>query len=270
MKNVPCQLFVMLVALAINIGFASCASAQEVPKAQSIAPMGVVPYTSGKKIVIDITTQLLYVLDGNMSLMMVPCGTGSGLVKDLETIPGNYKITTKEGVGRTSHLYKGAPMPYAMQLDATNMFIHGSPDFKPLRVDNVEIGIPQSHACIRMFVQDAKRLSELVSIGTPVKIIGSTGEFVTESDIVRRLYDKLPDGSYKLKILSDPSEVNVKVAREAFFNRQILVQGAKGKNPIVGMPFLPPSTRVALSSFEAITLTEEEKFNGKHLGGGYK
>lgn len=271
MKKVLCQLSALLVVITINLGLAPCASAQEVPKAQQlIAPAGTPPSVlGGKNIVIDITTQLLYLLEGNTSLMTVPCGTGSGLEKNLDTIADDYKITSKEGAGRKSHMYGNVPIPYAMRLSQTNVFIHGFEGFRSLRVDGMDIGIPQSHGCIRLKVEDAKKLSELVEIGTPVRIIGSTGEFVTESDIVRRLYDKQFDGSYRLKILAEnPAAADIMIAREAFFNRQILIKGAKGKNPTVGMPFLPLNSMVSLVKFESIVLTEEEKREGKHLKGG--
>lgn len=273
MKIVPCQLFAVLMALVISFSFVSCASAQGVPSTREVIPGGSPPHTDeGERlIVIDVSAQMLFLLEGKNTLLETPCGTGSGLTKDLETHKGFYKIKSKEGADRKSHLYKGAPMPYAMQLDDTNMFIHGSYDFKPLRAGEVDIGIPQSHGCIRIPVETAKKLSELVKIGTPVEIIGSSKEFVAESDIVNRLYQKLPDGSYQLKILGDkPSVEDIRAAREAFFNRQILVKGAGGKNPMVGMPFFTLGSMVSLSKFESIVLTDEEKREGRHLAGGFK
>ncbi|MFZ4765948.1 MAG: L,D-transpeptidase [Roseimicrobium sp.] len=61
--------------------------------------------------------------------------------------------------------FVGAPMPYWMRITASGVGMHSGPIPNP--------GRPASHGCIRLPVEMAAKLFEVVDVGTPVSIIGS-------------------------------------------------------------------------------------------------
>ena len=46
-----------------------------------------------------------------------------------------------------------------------NIYIHGTPD-------NVKLGVPASHGCVRMRNTDVVKLFDMVKVGDTVEIIG--------------------------------------------------------------------------------------------------
>lgn len=219
------------------------------------------PTPPGIRVVVDKTAQVLEVMDGDLVQFRCPCGTGTE-AEDCMTPEGTYKITSKEGPEAKSAKY-GSPMPYRMKLDDTGIFIHGSPGF--IKLKGAEYGVPQSHGCIRVSTKDAIEIQKLVKIGTKVEIKGSIKAFIAGNEVISKLFESKA-GEYRLKILSDPSPENIRLAREAFFNGTLLVKGKKGSNNVVvGYPFLPPSSRVSAAQFQDIVLTTEEKAAGKCL-----
>jgi lipoprotein-anchoring transpeptidase ErfK/SrfK len=73
----------------------------------------------------------------------------------------NFTITGKERMHYSS-LYHGAPMPFSMQLNKSNYFLHGGP----------VPGYPASKGCIRHFIAHAEILFGWAAIGTPGRTVG--------------------------------------------------------------------------------------------------
>lgn len=225
-------------------------------------PSTFTPTPPGIRVVVDKTAQVLEVMDGDLVQFKCPCGTGTE-AEDRMTPEGTYKITSKEGPEAVSGKY-GSPMPYRMRLNDTGIFIHGSPGF--IKLKGAEYGVPQSHGCIRVSTKDAIEIQKWVKIGTRVEIKGSIKAFIEGNGVISKLFDSYAGGEYRLKILSDPSPENIRLAREAFFNGTLLVKGKKGSHDVVvGYPFLPPSSRISAAQFQEIVLTADEKAAGKYL-----
>lgn len=106
------------------------------------------------RIIVDLSDQTLYLLDGNNVLRGFPVGIGKMLT---QTPQGEYTIINK------------APNPggpfgaYWMGLSRPHYGIHGTNDPS-------SIGGEVSHGCIRMFNQDVVQLAGIVPIGTRVTI----------------------------------------------------------------------------------------------------
>jgi hypothetical protein len=60
--------------------------------------------------------------------------------------------------------FVGAPMPYWMRLTSYGVGMHAGPIPRP--------GLPASHGCIRLPEAMARKLFDIVQVGTPVTIIG--------------------------------------------------------------------------------------------------
>jgi L,D-transpeptidase catalytic domain len=219
------------------------------------------------RVIVDKTSQMLFVMEGDLVKFKTPCGTGTELIvgkDDRRTKNGEYTITTKEGKDAISTLYAGARMPYRMQLDKTNMFIHGSEGFVQLK--GSDFGIPQSHGCIRVSTAAAIEIQKLITKGkTKVEVKGSLDAFVQGNEVIKSLFDN-DAGNYTLKILRDPSPQNIQNARNAFFAGTLLVKGKVGsRSTVVGYPFLPASARIPIAQFERLVLTDDEKSRGRTL-----
>jgi len=80
-----------------------------------------------------------------------------------ETPSGLYKITTKEENHFSS--FGQVYQPYSMAFQG-NFFIHGWPYYP----DNTLVPTGYSGGCIRLTTEDAKKIYDLVKIGTPVLI----------------------------------------------------------------------------------------------------
>ncbi len=223
------------------------------------------------KIVVDKTSQVLLVVNKTTgeALFSAPCGTGTELEDGLVTPAKTYKITDKYGIEAVSNNEdtKGVPMPYKLRLNGSTICIHGSPYFVVLKGKGNEFGLPQSHGCIRLSVENAKRVHSMVNVGTEVQVIGSIKDFLLgRQGIMTDLYSPGPNNTYVLKAKVSPTAENIEKLRKAFFDGQILVKGKKGSHDcVVGYPFMPPNSRIPLGEFEKIILTEQELAAGRRL-----
>jgi hypothetical protein len=103
-----------------------------------------------------------------------------GLVVDAYGTVVNPNATPNSPVPRGGH-YQPAPMPYFMEFSpAVGMHAGYLP------------GYPASHGCVRMPRDLALLFFERVQIGTPVAVIGSTGNLSR----VRRAIPVVPTGAY--------------------------------------------------------------------------
>jgi lipoprotein-anchoring transpeptidase ErfK/SrfK len=107
-----------------------------------------------KRIIIDLSDKMLYLLNNTTVTRGFPIGIGKILT---QTPVGNYTIINKVP-------NPGGPFgAFWMGLSRPHYGIHGTnnPD---------SIGTLASHGCVRMYNQDVLELSSMVSIGTQVTI----------------------------------------------------------------------------------------------------
>ncbi len=115
-----------------------------------------------KRVYIDMTHQTMRGLQGTRTVLRSPIGTG---IEGKATPDGIFKVQDFRSPMLHSKLYKGAPMPFAVQI-VGNIFVHGWPRVK---------GRPASHGCIHLPMtgaNPAKFFYEWTDTGTPVVITG--------------------------------------------------------------------------------------------------
>lgn len=128
------------------------------------------PLREGKKELperIEISTgeqKLFYFLDGvRMNTYAVSTGKPS-----MPTPKGGYSIVNKADKAWSPY---GLWMPYWMGLGTGKFGIHQLPYWpNGYREGEEHLGQPVSHGCIRLGIEPAKKLYELVEVGTPVFI----------------------------------------------------------------------------------------------------
>jgi len=123
------------------------------------APAG----NGGPKVIVDVdlTAQRMYVHfpDGTEETWPISSGRPGFATPD-----GKYKPQWVDP-DHVSKQYQDAPMPYAIFLDLKGHAIHGSYQKK--------FGVAVSHGCVRLPVDDAKRLFEAVKVsGAEIEITG--------------------------------------------------------------------------------------------------
>lgn len=110
-----------------------------------------------------------YDIDGKL-LRWGPISSGKDWCPDTgvrcSTPAGDYTLVYKKGADCKSSKFPlgkgGAPMPYCMFFDTNGHALHGSPTVP---------GYPDSHGCVRLFVEDAKWLNEsFVDRGTRILV----------------------------------------------------------------------------------------------------
>lgn len=106
------------------------------------------------RIIIDLSDKMLYLLDNNVVTRGFPIGIGKILT---QTPVGSYTIINKVP-------NPGGPFgAFWMGLSRPHYGIHGTNN-------PTSIGTLSSHGCVRMYNQDVRALSSMVSIGTHVAI----------------------------------------------------------------------------------------------------
>lgn len=112
---------------------------------------------------VNLSTMKVRVIQKGEVVLELPVATKGRDGSWWETPAGLYRIETKE-VDRFSHMGH-VHMPYAMQFSG-NFFIHGW----PTHPDGSPVSSTFSGGCIRLKDEDAKKLYEHVSIGTPILV----------------------------------------------------------------------------------------------------
>lgn len=121
------------------------------------------PQNSAAKVVIDVdlSTQRMHVDYPDGSTDDWPIASGR---PGLDTPDGKYKVQWMDK-NHISEEYDAAPMPYAMFFDLKGHAIHGA--------YQKQFGAAVSHGCVRLPVEDAKKLFEAVKLaGGEVEIVG--------------------------------------------------------------------------------------------------
>ena len=118
------------------------------------------PNAKSRFVLIDLQQQAFGAYENGKLAFWGPISSGR---RKFETPEGNFKILQKDKK-RISKSYPkpngGTPMPYALKFYG-DYWIHAGP--LP--------GKPDSHGCVRLMEEDARKLFQWVAVKTPVKII---------------------------------------------------------------------------------------------------
>ena len=122
-----------------------------------------------KKIVVNVTEQMLYAYDGDRLFMKEPVSTG---LEDTPTKVGEYSIYKKtpsrymQGAsdGPADQYYDLPGVPWDLYFSYDGDVIHGA-------YWHNNFGKKWSHGCVNMEPQQAKKLYEWAIVGTPVIVI---------------------------------------------------------------------------------------------------
>ena len=119
--------------------------------------------TAGPKVIVSVnlTTQRMHVQfpDGSEETWLISSGRPG-----YDTPGGKYKPQWIDP-DHVSKQYQDAPMPYAVFFDLKGHAFHGS--------DQKKFGVAQSHGCVRLPTEDAKKLFEAVKVsGAEIEISG--------------------------------------------------------------------------------------------------
>lgn len=130
-----------------------------------------------RRIVVNLSSFELRLYEGERILFRSVAAGGKLWCRDIrrscKTPSGHYRIGKKHGPNYRSKSYPikcaqkeacGASMPYYLQFSGEKFGIHGG--FVP-REPLAHV----SHSCIRIPVENAKRLFDMVSPGTPVTVL---------------------------------------------------------------------------------------------------
>lgn len=124
-------------------------------------PWPPLPDTSGKQIIVDLSTQQVFVYEKDVLLKTFLVSTG---VKEHPTVTGHFNIyvkllsTTMDGPG-----YHLPNVPYTMYF-YQDYGLHGT-------YWHHNWGHPMSHGCVNMYTPDAEWLFNWAEVGTPVWVI---------------------------------------------------------------------------------------------------
>jgi hypothetical protein len=154
---------------------------------------------SAVQVKISTAAQRLYVMEGTNVLLATPCSVG----KPGSTTPsGTHRIQSKSANRRRqSQPGAGYPMTYWMSFHSPAYGMHWG-FVKPY---------PCTHGCVRLPIKSAKKIFDMVSVGTPVHVASAHPEDATVGKTLPVLDDTtLPDPpmSYMLspKVFTDASQ----------------------------------------------------------------
>lgn len=116
---------------------------------------------SNVKVFISTGAQRLYVTEGNEVLLATPCGVGTTATP---TPAGTHRITSKtRHRRRQGQPGRGYPMTYWMSFYSPAYGMHWG-FVKPY---------PSTHGCVRMPLNSARKVFDMVKVGTPVNVSSS-------------------------------------------------------------------------------------------------
>ena len=137
---------------------------------------------SAVKVKISTAAQRIYVVEGDRVLLATPCSVGT---PSSPTPSGYHRILSKTfNRRRQSQPGAGYPMTYWMSFYSPAYGMHWG-FVKPY---------PCTHGCVRLPIKSAKKMFDLVSVGTPVHVASSHPEDSTIGKTLPVLDDStLPD-----------------------------------------------------------------------------
>ena len=111
-----------------------------------------------RRIVIDLSDQVLRAWDGKTVVYMMPVSTGK---RSTPTPTGTYRVQTKlRSTRMRGRGYDISGVPYTMYY-YRGYAIHGAPWRK-------NFNVPGSHGCVNLSVKHARMLYQWAKVGTPV------------------------------------------------------------------------------------------------------
>jgi len=148
------QVVRLVLAAALLLG----ATAAQAQLTKEIPPDKMPPPHPLTGVVINITRQRMTVIPPDGRVQVWPVATGR---EGLETPPGRYVIIWKDKDHKSSE-YDDAPMPFAMFF-TKGYAIHAT--FEP------GLGRPASHGCVRLALDKARLLFDMLQEGDEIQII---------------------------------------------------------------------------------------------------
>lgn len=142
--------------------FAPNISKAETPK-EELPTVSEKPQRTGRYVLINLDQMTLALQEGATTLAILSIISQGKPGSYYETIGGNYTYDYREALHFSSigHVY----MPYSVHVFG-NFFIHGIPYYP----DGTKVDTTYSGGCVRLSDQDAKRVYDFVSTGTPIII----------------------------------------------------------------------------------------------------
>jgi len=159
----PAKLIFSFVAAVAAAALSSCTVPSKTPgSAFSFDPPAKQPVNrSAVKIHISTSAQRIYVTEGDKVLLATPCSVGTTATP---TPKGEFRILSKSrNRRRQSAPGAGYPMTYWMSFYSPAYGMHWG-FVKPY---------PCTHGCVRMPLNSARKVFDMVKVGTPVSVSGS-------------------------------------------------------------------------------------------------
>ncbi|MCM0649378.1 L,D-transpeptidase [Clostridium swellfunianum] len=122
------------------------------------------------KVDVDLTKQLIFIYKDNKELREIKCSTGLIGNADTETPVGNFEIQNK-GTFFFSPKYNQGGKYYIKFF--SNYLIHSIPTDKNgniIEEEKDKLGVPVSHGCIRVPVEESKWIYDNIPVGSAVSI----------------------------------------------------------------------------------------------------
>lgn len=179
-----------------SLDAASSSQFSGVETGESLTPEGPAITSGTKMIIADLALKSVTVVEGTTTLAIFPILSIGREGTFWETPSGNYSVRTKEPEHLSSigHTW----MPWSMQFYG-NYFIHGWPTHE----DGSPVSQGYSGGCIRLDTNDAKKLYDLVGIGTKIHVRGARAPQSVTAHYLMNGSDPLPDAGAKAFIVTD-------------------------------------------------------------------
>lgn len=205
------------------------------------------------------------------------CGTGALFAKiNKRTGEVEQLDTPKSPKGKPFTIFKknpahvnadGVGMPFSLFF-FNGCAIHGNHNFVSFK----KRGIPQSGGCVRLPMDSAEKVYNLLDVGDPVVVTGIADDFMSTLGLDHLFNTETAGKQEDLKFLVDlpnPSKEEIAAARKAWLDGLILVEdprdSRKRSEMWVRYPSMPETTRMNFLKFENIILTPQEKKEGRRL-----
>jgi len=154
------NIFSALATLTVAIAFSSCSMPSKSGTAFSFDPSVKKP-TGAVKIHISTGAQRVYVTQGDEVLLATPCSVGTTATP---TPKGEFRIQSKtRHRRRASSPGAGYPMTYWMSFYSPAYGMHWG-FVKPY---------PCTHGCVRLPLNSARKIFDMVKVGTPISVSSS-------------------------------------------------------------------------------------------------
>ena len=181
----------LLAVAALTLGLSNCAGIKTGSANYSTSfdpPVEAPKNPSAVRVKISTGAQRVYVMEGSKVLLTTPCSVGTA---SSPTPKGNFTIYSKQANRRrVSSPGAGYPMTFWMEFAPAYGMHWGF--VKPF---------PCTHGCVRLPIQSARKIFNLVRSGTPLNVATSQPEDATVGKSLPVLDDsKMPDppNSYML------------------------------------------------------------------------